>query len=165
MTFKNTKLTFTTITLIWVCVIFSFSLQTGEVSAGMSDSLVRKLIALFTPDAQITSERLEILELILRKGAHFTEFLVLGILSSIALEYRQLRHKVLCGIGFCVIVAVIDEALQLFVGGRCGRVMDVMIDSAGAVVGILIYFQLRKNSSCSLSSTILSYSVEQRTQQ
>ena len=144
MIFKNKKRTFTILTLIWVCVIFSFSLQTGEVSAGISDSLVRKLIALFTPDAQITSERFEILELILRKGAHFTEFLVLGVLSSITLRYWQLRQKVLCGIGFCVIVAVIDEVLQLFVGGRCGRVMDVMIDSAGAVVGIVMVFAVRK---------------------
>lgn len=144
MIFKNKKLAFTIITLIWVCVIFSFSLQTGEASGEISDSLVRKLIAFFMPAAQITSERLEFLELLLRKCAHFTEFLVLGILSSIALRYWKLRYKALCGFGFCVTVAVIDEVLQLFVGGRSGRLMDVMIDGAGAVVGIVMVCDVRK---------------------
>ena len=138
MTIKTKKQLFTIITFIWGCIIFSFSLQTGEASSEISDSLVRKLITLFMPDAQITSERLGILEHVLRKCAHFLEFLVLGILSSIALRYWQLKYKVLCGFGFCVIVAVVDEMLQLFVGGRTGRVMDVMIDSAGAVVGIVM---------------------------
>lgn len=144
MTFKNKKQLYTIITFTWVCVIFSFSLQTGETSGEISDSLVRKLIALFMPDAQITSERIEILENVLRKCAHFSEFLVLGILSSIALRYWQLKYKGLCGFGFCVIVAVADEMLQLLVSGRTGRVMDVMIDSAGAVVGIVLVLYICK---------------------
>lgn len=144
MTIKTKKWLFTIITFIWVCVIFSFSLQTGEASSEISDSLVKKLITLFMPGAQITSERLEILEHVLRKCAHFSEFLVLGMLSSIALRYWKLRYKVLCNFGFCAIVAAADEMLQLFVGGRTGRVMDVMIDSAGAVVGIVMVLAVRK---------------------
>ena len=142
MTFKNKKLLFTIITFTWVCVIFSFSLQTGEASSEVSGSLVEKLIALFMSNAQIAAEQIAFLEHVLRKCAHFTEFLVLGILSSITLGYWQLRHEAWCAFGFCVAVAVIDETLQLFISGRCGNVKDVMIDSVGAVVGIVILFPI-----------------------
>lgn len=142
MTFKNKKLTFTILTLIWMCVIFSFSLQTGETSSEISGSLIEKLITLFMSDAQIAPEQISFLEHVLRKCAHFLEFLVLGVLSSITMEYWKFKYKVLCGFFFCINVAVVDEILQLFISGRSGSVKDVMIDSAGAVVGIVILFPI-----------------------
>ncbi|MFP5109854.1 VanZ family protein [Neobacillus sp. C211] len=42
-------------------------------------------------------------------------------------------------IGICVLFAVSDEFHQLFVAGRGAQVKDVFIDSAGAIVGIVIY--------------------------
>jgi VanZ family protein len=40
---------------------------------------------------------------------------------------------------FCVLYAVSDEVHQLFVPGRGAQVTDVLIDNAGAFVGIGIY--------------------------
>lgn len=39
----------------------------------------------------------------------------------------------------CILYAISDEVHQLFVPGRGGQVRDVIIDSAGAIAGILGY--------------------------
>lgn len=37
----------------------------------------------------------------------------------------------------CVLVASCDETIQLFSGGRCGQVKDVVLDSCGALRGVV----------------------------
>lgn len=135
---KSKKIIFAIITLLWVAVIFSFSLQPGDVSGDLSGSLIRKILAFFVPGFLDNPEQLEMLHFIFRKCAHFTEFMILGVLSRITLQYMNLRYKGVFGLGFCVAVAALDETIQLFVSGRAGRVQDVLIDSAGAVVGIFV---------------------------
>ena len=39
----------------------------------------------------------------------------------------------------CVLYAISDEVHQLFVPGRGAQVKDVLIDSAGAIVGVGLY--------------------------
>ncbi|PGY12090.1 VanZ family protein [Bacillus sp. AFS031507] len=41
--------------------------------------------------------------------------------------------------GICVLFAVSDEFHQLFVAGRGAQVKDVFNDSAGAMMGIVIF--------------------------
>ncbi len=75
---------------------------------------------------------------VIRKGAHFTEFCVLGILSCNTFLSIDSRKRVsLLGYNFfCVLsVAVCDEFIQSFTG-RTSSVRDVLIDFCGAVVGI-----------------------------
>ena len=76
----------------------------------------------------------EILHLLLRKAAHFSEYFVLGIFSYFAMQGT--KNKIALAILFCFGIAAIDETLQLFVSGRVGSIWDVLIDSAGAIVGI-----------------------------
>jgi VanZ family protein len=40
---------------------------------------------------------------------------------------------------FCILYAISDEVHQLFVLGRGAQVVDVLIDSLGAFVGIGMY--------------------------
>ena len=144
---KNKRFIFITITLIWTAVIFSFSLQSGEVSGDLSGSVLEAILSFFMPGVLESPERLELFHLILRKCAHFTEFMILGVLSSIALKHMKVGYKSIIGLGYCVLIASLDETLQLFVSGRAGRVQDVLIDSAGALVGVvvvLIYFKVTK---------------------
>ena len=144
---KNKRFIFITITLIWTAVIFSFSLQSGEVSGDLSGSVLEAILGFFMPGVLESPEKLELFHLILRKCAHFTEFMILGVLSSIALKYMKVGYKNIIGLGYCVLVASLDETLQLFISGRAGRVQDVLIDSAGALVGVvvvLIYFKVTK---------------------
>ncbi|MGV8147186.1 MAG: VanZ family protein [Alkaliphilus sp.] len=43
----------------------------------------------------------------------------------------------------CVLYAISDETHQIFVPGRSAQVSDILIDSVGAAVGILIYLGMR----------------------
>ena len=147
---KNKRFIFITITLIWTALIFSFSLQSGEVSGDLSGSVLEVLLGFFMPGVLESPEKLELFHLILRKCAHFTEFMILGVLSSITLKHMKVGYKSIIGLGYCVFIASLDETLQLFVSGRAGRVQDVLIDSAGALAGIVVVFICFKFIKCDL---------------
>ncbi len=146
------------LTLVWVGVIFSFSLQTGQVSGTLSGGLGRwmldKALWMFgTSVENLSAETFEILHFLLRKCCHFGEFLVLGVLSLQTVrrldcigDMRNVWRRCLIAFIFCIIIASIDESLQLLVDGRAGRVMDVLIDSSGSLAGIVI-FNIRKISA------------------
>ena len=68
---------------------------------------------------------------ILRKGAHMTEYAILALLLFRALGSEL--HAFLFGLAY----AVSDEIHQLFVGGRHGSPVDVAIDAAGLLLGLL----------------------------
>ena len=151
---KNKKIIFMIMTLLWVAVIFLFSLQTGEVSGDISGSFLRKVLESFAHGVfeqleTMPQEQVEFWHMILRKCAHFTEFAVLGVLSSLTLLQTKVSRRGLCAMAFCLVIASMDETLQLFVDGRAGRVLDVIIDGAGALVGIGVVFVIaQSHSSC-----------------
>jgi VanZ family protein len=68
---------------------------------------------------------------VLRKGAHVTEYAVLGLLLIRAVG-RETPGFFL-GVGY----AVTDEIHQHFVSGRHSSPVDVAIDSTGVLLGIL----------------------------
>ena len=78
-----------------------------------------------------------------RKGAHFTEYLILGaVLVSAVKEWRVAPGLLMAGgapaawlIGTAY--AVTDEFHQSFVPGRSCELRDVVIDSCGVVTGVL----------------------------
>ena len=74
----------------------------------------------------------------LRKVMHFSEYLILCLLWINILSLINLKHKYLVSFIICVFYACTDEAHQLFVDGRAGRVFDVFIDTSGVFVGVLI---------------------------
>jgi VanZ family protein len=75
---------------------------------------------------------------ILRKGAHLTEYAVLG-----GLLYRALgREPLALAVG--IAYAATDELHQHFVPGRHASPVDVAIDAVGVAVGMLIWLRLRE---------------------
>ena len=74
----------------------------------------------------------------LRKGAHVTEYAVLGILLYRALGREPLALAV--GIAY----AATDELHQHFVRGRHASPVDVAIDAVGVALGMLIWLRLRE---------------------
>jgi VanZ family protein len=68
---------------------------------------------------------------ILRKGAHMTEYAILALLL-----FRALGSE-LSAFLFGLAYAVSDEIHQLFVSGRHGSPVDVAIDAAGLLLGLL----------------------------
>jgi VanZ family protein len=77
-------------------------------------------------------------DLALRKLAHATEFAILAALLVRAVN--DLRLAVAIGIAY----AISDEIHQSFVSGRHGAPLDVVIDSAGVVLGAMLASRYRR---------------------
>lgn len=77
----------------------------------------------------------------IRKCAHFTIYLILGLIFiSLLKEYNITdKRSIIYTIIFVFIYACSDEIHQLFVSGRSGEVLDVLIDTTGGFVGTMIY--------------------------
>ena len=129
------------VVILWMALIFYLSHQPASISNGLSKGITEKIVEVVekaTTDAEINIRNFNH---ILRKNAHFFAYLVLGILVANGLRsggvggYGAIGFAIL----ICVLYAISDEIHQLFVPGRGGQVKDVLIDSAGAAVGILGY--------------------------
>jgi VanZ family protein len=84
------------------------------------------------------SSGLGVWDTVLRKGAHITEYAILG-----ALLYRALgREAVALAVG--IAYAATDELHQHFVRGRHASPVDVAIDAAGLALGMLVWLRVRQ---------------------
>lgn len=111
--------------------IWGNSLLPGAVSGAFSDWVKSLLEVLFTQGPEKpTSGGL------LRKLAHFMEFLGLGMLLCwrFGMSGRTWKPAFLCGAG----AACIDETIQMFVPDRGPAIRDVCIDSLGVLTGIVL---------------------------
>lgn len=136
------------ITCIWTGVIFSFSLQPAEVSNETSMGVGNFLLETFFPWLYDTWEEMplaqkDMLHFVLRKCAHFSEYFVLGALAIWTWYQTKRGHSRAVAWGHCFLIASLDECLQLFVGGRSGQFRDVLLDSVGALAGILVLSFIR----------------------
>lgn len=115
--------------IAWMVVIFVFSAMPGEVSSEQSQLLV-SLFSFLAIDVE--SKFGEIAHFIVRKGAHFTEYAILYFLACNYLRYYFKSTKAyLMALAFVFLYACTDEFHQLFVEGRAGRFVDVLIDTIG----------------------------------
>ncbi len=130
--------------LCMMYLIYSFSAQagaeSGELSMKVSGKLVQigaRLLNRELSAAQIAQYAAEI-HFLVRKAAHFTEYLMLGISVALPLYVYRVRGfwLVLAAGLFCAAFAGFDEYHQMFVAGRTPSRKDVMIDSAGSITGI-----------------------------
>lgn len=124
--------------ILWMAVIFGFSHQPATVSSGMSSGITETILKAISQISSETAIDADALHSFVRKNAHFFVYLILGILVFRALRmsgvlgYRGAGTALL----ICALYASSDETHQLFISGRSGELRDVLIDSAGAVVGI-----------------------------
>lgn len=133
----------------WMAVIFLFSAQTGDNSGNTSGEIVKWVIGLFYRNfAELSVEKqtkiLEIVHLLIRKGAHFSEYAVLALLTANALRPYPLSLLLrwVLPVAFCALYAVTDEIHQYFVPERACRFLDMCIDTAGAVFGVVAFMFL-----------------------
>lgn len=138
--------------IVWMCIIFGFSAQTKEESGAVSESVTYHMVSstrtFFHLD--ISDERVkeiaDTIEGFVRKMAHMTEYGVLSVLLFIWLgqwEMSLLRRGGTAS-GAAGVYAATDEIHQLFVAGRSGRFSDVCIDTAGAILGIVVFLLIVK---------------------
>ena len=132
--------------VFWMVMIFLFSGQTGDDSGRTSTNILQLVVKLLCwnfetlPGAR-QAQILETWHVIIRKGAHFAEYAVLGGLISNALRgFPRLKSwKWVISIGASALYAVTDEIHQYFVPDRACRFLDVCIDTAGAAFGTVIF--------------------------
>ncbi len=127
-----------------LCVlIFIKSGETATVSAEQSGGISEFLASVFVPDFE-KLEEFEKTEIVLkihhfvRKTVHFCMYATLGALfefSSLWHSRTWLSHFIVAWI-LSVLYAISDEIHQAFVPGRGPMVSDVVLDSAGAFVGV-----------------------------
>ena len=129
-----------------MCLIYSFSAQTGEVSGELSYRISYQIAETKNELLHTNKSYDEIayeadyLHYYVRKGAHMTEYFLLAIAISFPLYVYRIRGiwlMILAGI-VCVGFAGFDEYHQSFVAARTASPKDVGIDSIGAFIGILL---------------------------
>lgn len=78
-----------------------------------------------------------------RKLAHVVEYAILCVLTGITFRYwfpQASRNCLLsAAVLFTAVYGISDEIHQAFIFGRGSRFTDVLIDTSGAILGILIY--------------------------
>ena len=120
-------------------MIFLFSNQNADESTQISSTFT---FALFNIE---DAAEFELVETIIRKIAHFSEYFVLGFFLMLHIDaVRDFMGKSL-RFGLMVLSALIafgyagsDEIHQMFVDGRAAMFTDVLIDTAGAMLGIFV---------------------------
>ena len=112
--------------------------QSAETSGLVAELIYRMINFLFGSPMPL-NEFFDTYGQLIRKLAHFTEFMILGVLAvSNCREYLK-DQKILIPLIFSAFYALSDEIHQLFVQGRYCSLKDVLIDSGGALCGILLY--------------------------
>ena len=127
--------------LVWLLFIFFFSSQSGEESSHLSGGILKFLESLI--HIPLSSE---IFSFMIRKLAHFTEYMILGILTmNLWKQYGSIhKQQLFFIILFCVFYAMTDEFHQMFVANRSGNFWDVAIDSLGSLFGMVSFLFFSK---------------------
>lgn len=129
-------------------MIFGFSSQTGEESGGLSQKVSRKVIELadFFQKEPMSMEEAEIrasaIEFFVRKAAHFSEYALVGFLEfGLAICYiKRTGARIPLTVSVVFLSGFLDELHQYFVPGRWCSLTDVLIDTAGGCMGMLVFF-------------------------
>lgn len=139
--------------LIVMTVIFVLSNKTGTESMEQSDNMSYGIVDVIDElfHLNLTAEQkadiLEFTDRAIRKVAHFGEYMVLAAtaLFGVLINFGLTKKSYVCCFAFSVIYAVSDEIHQYFVPGRHAQVKDVFIDSAGALLAILIWYFIHRS--------------------
>lgn len=140
--------------IVWVGVIFLGS--TDLMSAEHTSRFIVPFLRWLNPD--ISAETLASIHFIVRKCTHVGEYAILALLllraaTLITNSKRSIPILYLSVVGMSLIVAATDEFHQTFVASRGASVQDIMIDSSGAVLGLVIASIIRMSRSIRLEKT------------
>jgi len=129
----------------WMRLIFHFSTQAW--GGAHTRNLIEVLLNVANPDLLkiLSLQQLELLNFLIRKLSHFTEYAVLACLGYLALRFglQQPQQRALWLALVCsTLYAFTDEFHQAFVPGRQAMLTDVLIDALGVLVAVLLLKRL-----------------------
>lgn len=133
---KNRKLIRWILLIAWMIVIFIFSQLPGDVS----DEQSKLVIYIFNVlGLDLNSHLGNLANFVVRKGAHFTEYFILYILTLNVLRlYMDKRKAWNYSLAFVFLYACSDEFHQSFVPGRGPAFRDVLIDTSGGAFAYIV---------------------------
>ena len=148
--------------IIWMVFIFYMSGKTGQESSGQSGKIslfITDLLEKVRQDSPQEMQNLQdILELVIRKAAHVTEYAILFLLSYLATVKISMSQSRFYNRSIAVLISLLyacsDEMHQLLVPGRSGKMIDVGIDMAGVLI-VLICMILSKNTKWKIICGVL----------
>lgn len=141
--------------ILWIFVIFisvqifSFSSATAAQSSNTSKKVTEVVVEVVKKTRSVPKAEeatlFEVCHKIVRKTAHFSEFMLLAIfVAALCRSYRFNMHVTLIiSLLYPLLFAAADEFHQLFVDGRSGQITDVLIDFSGALTGTLAFVLCR----------------------
>jgi VanZ family protein len=139
--------------LIWMGMIFYASSQPYEkqdlrpaISEHTNLEIVEALfssVVIFYAGEEISINKLgsaQFIEFFIRKASHFFVYLGLGFLlyRALSVNFLNIRLTFLTAWILTILYAVSDEIHQGFTPNRSPHIEDVMIDTAGGLIGILL---------------------------
>ena len=144
------RLVYGILIIIWMITIFNFSSQQSGKSSNTSEVVIK--VALNYNNKYKKLEEVEQKAVVenwqypIRKSAHFTIYLIGGLIIFNFMNTFNIswKKKILFTMYIACAYAISDEAHQLMVDGRSAQITDVLIDTAGAVMGSLIMYLFSK---------------------
>lgn len=143
------RIIFLAFSILWMIIIFRYSARNADLSTQDSYNAGLFFGHLFYPgfDNLTETARLAFAEMIdmpVRKAAHASEYALLAMLlygafadgKAVSCFAGAYRKAWICA----VVYAATDEIHQTFVPGRAGRITDVLIDGAGALLGLMVIY-------------------------
>lgn len=136
--------------ILWMGFIFYMSSVGASKSDSNSKGIVSYIITKYDQIINASNETrayhqsrefLNTVNHVFRKVCHFTEYFILGLLLInffLALEYFTLLKCSILSLLIVLLYAISDEFHQVFIDGRSGQISDVLLDTFGGTVSILI---------------------------
>jgi len=124
-------------------IIYYFSSKPAVISSENSSWIANRILGVYENITSIQYpevekiEKLDYINHVVRKGAHFFEYAVLAF--TIAFHFWLRNRKgvrfILLSVALTTMYAASDEFHQIFIAGRSGEIKDVLLDSSGAIAG------------------------------
>jgi VanZ family protein len=133
--------------IIWMAAIF-FVTQLPYFTGKNTEEVIQKVVVTEHNTIQNTPSadhpNINVLNIIVRKTTHIVVFGILAFLLFKALESFQFAYILSWTI--TVLYAITDEWHQSFMPGRVAAYQDVLFDSVGALIALLILVLIRRNN-------------------
>lgn len=147
--YKKNRIIFSWILLvIWMIFIFYMSAQPADISNSQSGFVIKLLQSI---GIDSSGNNIDLLTTIVRKGAHFSEYAILGLLSyNVMKNYFAKKRARIFAVLIVFFYACSDEFHQLFVSGRAGKITDVIIDTSGGIFSVLVIWMINLKNKLSV---------------
>ena len=149
------KVIYALIIVTWCAIIFFMSNMSANESGSKSKEFLKNVTVFSTafaykthildhiPSAKSIDRFVNRYHTPFRKACHASEFFVLAMILMFALRKNtsfSLKKSALATLLICFLYSATDEIHQIFVKGRGAAFADCLIDTAGALLAVGIYY-------------------------